>query len=313
MSPQPRPAAEPQAMIALNTVSSDVPFVIARVDRSGVHEIGRGAFADSFAWIDPHTLVAIQFERRTTVARRFVDGALTDTAELPVEFGRLMITSSREAWVSNCDPTELSFDGKTHRPSGDCGGGYEYWRVFPSPRVTKRVAPHGIIPYGAAVGMYDQTRRWSRVPPPERPAPAGVRLSSATVDTGSRKVAGVACERGAERSVVPSADWAAHFDGQPFAILSARWVVEQPPIYEVVMSYGHEVASRSPSYRFYYHACQSEPFEHIAVLEASLWAAWAEHPEGGPDHLSQGTWTFWNGTEPIGTLAGYNNLRASVR
>ncbi|HUS30154.1 MAG TPA: hypothetical protein VMZ53_16720 [Kofleriaceae bacterium] len=234
-------------------------------------------------WLDERTVVVLADGIVATVT---VDGTRTEVAKLDQSYDTLVVTQAGEAWAARCaEPPE-------RRKPGPCN--QEFLRVIPAPQAQSVKAPEGIVPHRVMRGSDELVR----IPFKEVAAPAGVELHQ--IPLSSPKgfiVTGISCTSPGGSSKFPDV---AALPAMGYAASESRWVLEKPPIYQVVAATQHR--SHTAVQVNYFRPCEARPLDGFYAFGDGVWAEYL----ATRDH---GTWTFRVEDKVIGTVSGSAGLR----
>lgn len=295
--------SQPEATMVATLTDDGVTF--SRIERDGVKEVGHVEGVATAGWLDRRTVIGFEVGSDDTdgtaaTVRRIVEGKLAETIKLdqrewPYEYhesGALLFTKNGEVWVARCDPEDEGCEDDL-RPD-------HFLRVWPQPRQVRKTKPAGIIKHHAMRFGEDST--WS---PPTRPAAPGVNLKREKVtavdeDGKSGPTNGLVCEAKGGRFVFPTDCCKTPPGG--YEEVKHRWVMTDPPIYEIAAKgdfYGHRGVTS-----VYFRACEPNILT-LAKLDDRRWA----HFQRDKDAVFDGTWTIFDGSRKVGTIAGYGAIR----
>lgn len=254
-----------------------VPEVAAPASR---HDYGQ------FGWLDARTLVYYELtDGDRSRVRTFVDGTPATALELDARWlgAKLLITSSGEAWVERC-------------VDDDCHAS-EYERAIPAPHVASRTRPADVDARRVAHG--GETRDELSISR-EAKAPAGITLAKIALPPHS---SAIRCTRDGQATQDPRAA----NDDRPYRVTSTRWVLAEPPVYEVTAEV--EVIPGEPRvWVADYIACHDQPLAGFVSFGGGLWAEYVE----AADHEDGGEWVLRDGTRELGRYdGGPGQLRAN--
>lgn len=302
----PRVAEIPEAGFLLATVVGE-KLAIARLDRTGVKPLHQVPVADSlakFGWLDADTLVvfdSIGGKDDGPAVKKIEDGKVVETVDLgePWQSASLEITKGGEAWVARC----------TKEPEGaeDCTK-FEYARVVPGPMKKQKARPANIDPL--RVGWGDSFMGEHR-PAPTVPAPPDVALKKTKLETktehGSRTITGMTCvTKGQPPVTVPDAK--EHDTAYGYEVRQFRWVLADPPVYEVRTDEENPVA-QVEKHVYYFQPCKAEAMLGFIPLGGALWGEYVTK-DGTPD--GPGEWVFRIGQTEFARMPG-GALRTNQR
>ena len=296
VAPDPKLSGIPAAGILVATVAND-KLVVAKLDRTGVavqHQLPLSE-TGAFGWLDAKTLVVLEPHGKNDkpAVMKIVDGKPTETVELEETWQQsdMLVTKSGEVWVERC----------TEEPEGPepCTK-LAYQRVWPSKAsATKR--PKDVDAERVGGGAW---ARGAQGPAATVKGPANVKLKIEKITpkmVSGHAAVGVVCTSPGAESQYPSVK----SDEAQFGYVakSARWVLADPPIYEVTAQQTNPVGQVEKQVD-YFRACSATPLGGFISLGGPLWGQYTES-----ENIA-GTWEFRVGTTSIGSLDG-GALRAN--
>jgi hypothetical protein len=311
------PAPAPR-WIAVVT-GEDGTFALLKVSGGHVDTVASDLPGGMFGWVDEHTLVVVGQQGTPDPGleiTQYVDGKRGDRSSVSEKewpgqtFVKALLTGSNELWVSKCG-------------GGDCGVHDVYRRVLPTPSPDQDHPPDGV---DAGRVLDRDENPWPR--PPAATAPAGIAIATGQVDvlvtdpyqpdhpTKHVQEHGASCDAHGKRLTYPQTEWDTGFD--PDQVKRAvRWVSSDPPVFEIAEDWINPAGFHGMTYA-YARACEPA-LDGYGWLGGDLWASFAlashDPPNGfgpGEPPRTDGDWTFHAGDKVIGTIHGYDYLRANV-
>jgi hypothetical protein len=286
-------AAVPEVRVATTTKDK---LVIARLDASGVkieHQLPASEMA-TFAWLDATTLAVKEpfGKDDKPVVMKLVDGKPTATVELAEEWmhANMLVTAGGEVWLERC----------TEEPEGaDPCTKLAYERVWPSKQATTK-RPQGIDADRVSNTLF--ARGFQRAPTVAAPPDVKLAIKKNTPKHGQGyEAVSVFCTAKDGSSLHPDI----HSDDAQFGYVAkaTRWVLADPPIYEVEAEATNPVGQVETTIE-YFRPCRAQPLDGFIHFGGGVWGEY-KHAD-----VVAGTWTFRAGTRDLGTLDG-TALRAN--
>lgn len=291
-------SAAAEAPILLATIANE-QLVIASLDRTGLKKLHEIKVSDSvkFGWLDAKTLVLRDphgMDDKPTFSK-IVDGKPVESAALEElwQDGSLEITATGEVWSARCI--------KEPEPPDDCSV-FSYRRVMPSSTKETKTKPAGIDPdrvgnSGSTMGMQRKSATVA--------GPAGVTVEKVKLEVATdppSPLTGVQCTKKGGKPVrhPEVADFNPKYPVYPYIAKQTRWVLADPPVYEVTADQENPVGQIEIEVA-YFVACQPRPMVGFISFDGGLWAEYVT-PSGTP--MDDGSWVFRNGTAELGKLEG---------
>jgi hypothetical protein len=229
---------------------------VAEVDASGVHSLGEIAIDDArVGWLDRHTLIAFQPNGKDAPAiTKIVNGKQVGRYRVDGRWSiaGMALTGTSDVWLQHC---EVEIPERQ-----DCAK-WEVLHVLPLPtQLSSMAAMHGSM---HSLAISDPT--YMDLPrQPDAHGPAGVTLD--IVEYASNQTRATCTKGDAEPVQYPEGS-----TGMPLVVKSVRWVIADPPIYEVVYAEDNGIGIMQPSTK-YFRPCEATPLDAIVLFPHAIWA-----------------------------------------